>query len=115
WGSAIAVPEPILYHPSAEVVGTPFYLMERLRGRIFADSAMPGLAAAERRACYDSMCETMAALHRFDWQTAGLSDYGRPGNYFERQLNRWSEQWDKIRTADNPYLDELIPWLRSRV
>ncbi len=113
--SGVRVPKPIFYHPQADIVGTPFYLMERLRGRTFADSAMPGLTAVERRGCYEAMCDTMAELHRFDWRAAGLADYGRPGNYFERQLTRWSDQWQKIGTADNPYVDELIAWLRERV
>jgi aminoglycoside phosphotransferase (APT) family kinase protein len=113
--SAVPVPKPLFYYAETDVIGTPFYIMERLRGRVFADSAMPGLSAAERRGCYEAMCDTMAELHRFNWRAARLEDYGRPGNYFERQLKRWSEQWQKIRTADNPYIDELIAWLRDRV
>jgi aminoglycoside phosphotransferase (APT) family kinase protein len=114
-GSAVPVPKPIFHYPQADVIGTPFYIMERLRGRVFTDSAMPGLSWTERRGCYEAMCDTMAELHRFDWRAAGLADYGRPGNYFERQLKRWSDQWQKLRSADNPYVDELIAWLRARV
>jgi aminoglycoside phosphotransferase (APT) family kinase protein len=92
-GSLVPVPKPLLYCDDASIVGTPFYLMERLRGRVFFEYATPTLDAAARRACYDSMCRTMAAIHRFDWQAAGLTDFGRPGNYFGRQIKRWSEQW----------------------
>lgn len=113
--SAVPVPRPFFYCAQSDVIGTPFYVMERLRGRVFADAAMPDLAPGERRRCYEAMCEVMAALHRFDWQSGGLLDYGRPGNYFERQLKRWSEQWQRIRIADNPYVDELIAWLAERV
>jgi aminoglycoside phosphotransferase (APT) family kinase protein len=115
YGSDVPVPKPLLFHTEPAVVGTPFYLMERLRGRVFSTYELPGLAPIERRACYDSMCAAMAAMHNFAWQAAGLADYGRPGNYFERQLSRWSQLWDQFRTADNPYIDELIAWLRDRV
>jgi aminoglycoside phosphotransferase (APT) family kinase protein len=114
-GSAVPVPNPILYCADPNLVGTPFYLMERLEGRVFFEYATPALTPEARRACYDSMCGTMAALHRFDWQAAGLGDYGRPGNYFERQIRTWSERWEQCRSADNPYIDRLIAWLRERV
>ena len=114
-GSAVPVPNPILYCDDSSVVGTPFYLMERLNGRVFFEYATPALSPDARRACYDSMCKTMAAIHSFDWQGAGLADFGRPGNYFERQLKRWSEQWGQFRCDENPYVDQLIIWLRERV
>jgi aminoglycoside phosphotransferase (APT) family kinase protein len=114
-GSEVPVPKPILYCDDASIVGTPFYLMERLRGRVFFEYATPTLDAVARRACFDSMCRTMAAIHRFDWQAAGLATFGRPGNYFERQIKRWSEQWENLRSADNPCVDQLIRWLRERI
>jgi aminoglycoside phosphotransferase (APT) family kinase protein len=113
-GSEVPVPRPILYCADAQVTGTPFYLMERLHGRVFFEYAIPRIDADERRACFDSMCRTMAAIHRFDWDAAGLADFGRPGSYFERQINRWSEQWGRLKTPDNPYVDELIVWLREQ-
>jgi aminoglycoside phosphotransferase (APT) family kinase protein len=115
YGSDVPVPKPISFHSDPSVLGTPFYLMERLRGRVFSTYELPGLGPSDRRACYDSMCRVMAAIHNFDWQAAGLADYGRPGNYFERQLSRWSQQWEQFRSPDNPYIDELIAWLRERV
>jgi aminoglycoside phosphotransferase (APT) family kinase protein len=113
--SPVAVPRPLLYCDDATVVGTPFYLMERLKGRVFFEYALPSLSPEERAACYDSMCRTMSQIHQFDWRAAGLADFGRTGNYFERQLKRWSEQWERFRTPDNPYIDPLIAWLRERV
>jgi aminoglycoside phosphotransferase (APT) family kinase protein len=105
-----------LFHVDAAVVGTPFYLMERLHGRVFSTYEFSGLTPQDRGACFESMSAAMAAMHNFDWQAAGLADYGRPGNYFERQLTRWSQLWDQYRSsANNPDVDELIDWLRVRV
>ena len=114
-GSAVPVPKPILYCTEPDIVGTPFYLMERLRGRVFSDNSLPTLEAPARLGCYESMCRTLAALHAFDWRAAGLADYGRPGNYFQRQLSRWSQQWQQFRSDDNPYVDQLIDWLQDKV
>ena len=110
-GTALPVPPVVLYHDSAEVVGTPFYVMERLQGRVFGSNSLPGLASAERRAIYFAMGDTLAALHAVDWRAAGLSDFGRSGGYFPRQLRRWKQQWHLSRTRDNPAIDELLSWL----
>ena len=67
--------------------------MDRVEGRVFHDSALPGLSPSERRAIYLSMADTLAALHAVDPASIGLGDFGRPGNYFARQLQRWSRQW----------------------
>lgn len=113
--SDVPVPRMLLFHPDPDVMGTPFYLMERVEGRVFADAALPGIAPTERRAIYLAMAATMARLHRVDIAAAGLSDYGRPGNYFERQLARWNKQWALSRTRANPELDELLAWLAAHV
>jgi len=105
----------LLLHEHDEVVGTPFYLMERLDGRVFHDTALPGIAPAEREAMYFAMAETLAALHRFDWRAAGLSDYGRPGNYYARQLARWGRQWRETKTRDIPAVDRTIDWLSAHL
>ena len=114
-GSDVPVPELVLFEEDEAVVGTPFYLMERLDGRVFPDYALPGLAPAERRAMYFSMAETLAALHRVDWRAAGLEGFGKPGNYFTRQIGRWSKQWEKSKTRENPWIDQLIPWLPEHI
>jgi aminoglycoside phosphotransferase (APT) family kinase protein len=115
--SAVPVPAPLLYCTDREVVGTPFYLMERIDGRVFDGFEMAGVPPAERRAMYESMGATMAALHSLDFRALGLDDYGRPGNYFARQLSRWSQQWTQFRRGDddNPELDRVVAWLAQRV
>ena len=73
----VPVPRMLAYHAEDNVVGTPFYVMERLEGRVFGDCALPGVSPAERRAAYLQMAETLAALHRVDWHALGLADFGR--------------------------------------
>lgn len=111
----VPVPKMILFHAGRDVVGTPFYLMERLEGRVFHDNALPGLSPGERRAACHSMAETLARLHGVDPAAIGLGDYGRPGNYFARQIARWSRQWDLSRTREIPDVDRLIPWLGAHI
>ncbi|CAG0968620.1 Putative aminoglycoside phosphotransferase [Burkholderiales bacterium] len=111
----VPVPRTVLFHVGRDVVGTPFYLMEKLEGRVFAAHALPGIAPAERGAMYRSMAETLATLHRVDPAVVGLADYGKPGNYFARQAARWSRQWQASRTRDNPWLDRMIAWLPAHL
>jgi aminoglycoside phosphotransferase (APT) family kinase protein len=114
-GSDIPVPAPVLYCEDDGIVGTPFYLMERLEGEVFADSSMPGLSPAARAGCFRAMAETMAAIHAFDWRKGGLETYGKPANFFERQIAGWTAQWRGFGIADNPALDELVAWLPGHV
>ena len=95
--TALPVPTIVLFHGERDVVGTPFYLMDRVAGRVFPRCDLPDMAAAERRAIYLAMAETMATLHKVDWAAAGLSSFGRQGGYFTRQITRWSSQWEKSR------------------
>jgi aminoglycoside phosphotransferase (APT) family kinase protein len=95
----------VLFCPDRDVIGTPFYLMERLRGRIFWSPTLPELAREDRAAIIDGMNEALARLHMADYVAIGLADYGRPGNYFARQIGRWSKQWEGSRTRDNPAID----------
>jgi len=111
----VPVPPVRLFHAERDVVGTPFYVMDKVEGRVFATHALPGVAPDERRAMYASMARTLAALHRVDPVAVGLADYGRPGNYFARQIARWSKQWAASRTRDNPALDRLIAWLPAHI
>jgi aminoglycoside phosphotransferase (APT) family kinase protein len=113
--AGVPVPRTVLFHADRDVVGTPFYLMEKLEGRVFAAHSLPGLTSAERGAMYRSMAETLATLHRVDPAAAGLADYGKPGNYFARQVARWSRQWESSRTRENPALDRLIAWLPGHI
>ncbi len=111
----VPVPRTVLFHGDNDVVGTPFYLMERLDGRVFEDCALPGLNPDERRAIYLSMAETLAQLHAIDPELVGLADFGRPGNYFGRQIARWSRQWTESPTNDIPALDEVVAWLSEHL
>ena len=106
-GSAVPVPPVVLFHAEPDVVGTPFYVMERVEGRVFGGSDMVGAAAADRHAMVMSYAETLARLHDVDWQAAGLEGFGRPGGYFARQVARWGKQWEAERFRDIPELGEL--------
>ena len=107
----VPVPQMLLFHADRDVVGTPFYMMERLQGRVFPHYALPGMAAAERREIYLAMADTMARLHKVDWAAVGLSDFGRHGGYFSRQIARWTKQWQAARTRESADVERLIAWL----
>ncbi len=113
--TGVPVPKMLLYHAERDVVGTPFYMMERLAGRVFPHYALPGMEAAERHAIYLAMGETMARLHKVDWAAIGLADFGRTGSYFTRQMARWTKQWQMSRTADNTDVERLIVWLQANL
>jgi aminoglycoside phosphotransferase (APT) family kinase protein len=99
----------------ASVIGTPFYVMGFVQGRIFWDPALPGMRADERGALYDDINRVVAALHRVDPASAGLADYGRPGDYLARQIARWSKQYAASVTQPLEAMDRLIAWLPSRI
>ena len=109
--TGVPVPKTILLCEDESIIGVPFYLMERLDGRAFHDAALPGLTPPERRGIYLSMAETMARLHAVDPASIGLADYGRPGNYFERQISRWTKQWQELDGEPIPEIDKLVDWL----
>jgi aminoglycoside phosphotransferase (APT) family kinase protein len=109
--TTVPVPQVVLFHAERDVVGTPFYIMEKLPGRVFSECALPNMTQAERRAIYMGMAEAMAALHQVDWAAIGLSDYGREGSYFSRQLARWSRQWVMSKTREDAAIELLIRWL----
>lgn len=97
------------------VIGTEFYLMEHVRGRVFHDVLMPGVSPADRRAIQRSLIETIAALHRADYAALGLADFGRPDHYVARQIERWTRQYEASKTEDLPAMDSLIAWLRANI
>lgn len=94
-----------------QVIGTVFFVMDFVEGRIFWDAYLPDLAPAERAALYDASNGALAQLHAIDVEAAGLSDYGRPGNYFERQIARWTKQYKAAETTSITAMDRLIDWL----
>ena len=111
----VPVPRAVLFCDDRAVIGTPFYLMERLKGRIFWEPTLPELPREERAGIYDGMVDALARLHMADWRAIGLESFGRPGNYFARQIGRWSKQWAGSHTRDNPAIDELAEWLPRHV
>ncbi|MCV3238309.1 phosphotransferase family protein [Mesorhizobium sp. ZC-5] len=114
--ASTAVPVPKVLHLSGEdsPIGRMFYVMDFIDGRIFWDPALADIADnAERAAIYDSMNATLAALHDVDIEAVGLGGYGKPGNYFERQLGRWSSQYRASETGAVADMDRLIGWLEE--
>ena len=98
------------------VIGTTFYVMEMVEGRIFWDASFPDLDPNERTACFDAMNETIASLHRIDPVAIGLGDYGKPGNYFARQIARWSGQYATDTEAGRvASMDRLVEWLPENI
>ncbi|MBU1325625.1 MAG: phosphotransferase family protein [Alphaproteobacteria bacterium] len=93
------------------VVGSMFYVMEKVEGRVLWDLKLPGMAPAERRAIYEAQVDTLAALHAFDPAAIGLEAYGKPGNYFERQVGRWTKQYRASEIDPIPSMDRLIDFL----
>ncbi len=98
------------------VLGSWFYVMEMVEGRIFWDATFPGVSNDHRAACFDAMNETIARLHTVDYAAIGLGDYGKPGNYFARQIGRWSKQYleDDLAGRD-PNMDALVEWLPAHI
>jgi len=110
-GTPVPVPEVYALCENDSVIGSAFYVMEFLDGRIFWDPRLPDLAPAERRAMFQSMNTVIAALHSLDYVELGLADFGRPGNYLARQVARWSRQYQASETEKQPAMDRLIEWL----
>jgi len=109
------VPQPIALCDDPSVLGSMFYVMSHVPGRIFWNCRMPDLAPAERAAVFDSANQTLARLHAVDYAAHGLADFGRPGNYFARQIARWSRQYDLSMTQEIPDMERLIAWLPTAV
>ena len=114
-GSAVPVPRMLALCEDEAVIGRAFYVMEFIEGRVLWDQSLPGLANAERGAIYDEMNRVIAALHKVDFKAAGLADYGKPGNYFERQIGRWSKQYLASVTQPIEAMDRLIEWLPGHI
>jgi acyl-CoA dehydrogenase len=114
-GSAVPVPDVYLYCEEASILGTPFYLMEFLDGRVLADQSLPGMTRTERFAIYMAMNNVIAALHSVDPANVGLSGFGKAGNYFGRQISRWTRQYRDSCTDDIPAMECLIEWLPAHI
>jgi aminoglycoside phosphotransferase (APT) family kinase protein len=97
------------------VIGTAFYVMDYVEGRIFWDPGLPEVSPSQRAAIYDEMNRVMAALHAVDYPALGLADYGKPGNYFLRQIERWTKQYRASETGRADDFERLIAWLPQNI
>ncbi|EED34949.1 aminoglycoside phosphotransferase [Luminiphilus syltensis NOR5-1B] len=111
YGSQVPVAKPIALCEDESVIGSMFYVMEFIEGRVFWDPALPELSNSERAQAYDEMNRVLAALHEVDVDAVGLGDYGRPGNYFERQVSRWTKQYRASETETIESMEILLKWL----
>lgn len=111
----VPVPRVYLLCEDAGVIGTAFFVMDFVEGRIMRDPMMPDSSPHERAACYDSMNDVLARLHKVDFRAVGLGDYGRPEAYVARQLARWSKQYQASKTGEIPEMDRLIEWLGRNI
>ena len=111
------VPVPKMYAlcEDANVIGTKFYIMEMVEGRLYTKTTLPELTPGDRREVYLDMARVLAALHRVDPTTVGLGDFRRPGNYFDRQVNRWTKQYLASETENIDAMNRLIDWLPSNI
>lgn len=115
YGADFPVPRPYVLCNDDAVIGTMFYVMECVEGRIFWEPDLPDSDPEERAAIYDSAGATIAKLHGFDYGSLGLDDFGKPGNYFERQISRWSGQYRASETGEIPAMNHLIGWLPESI
>ncbi|XP_057622328.1 acyl-CoA dehydrogenase family member 11 [Chionomys nivalis] len=109
------VPEPLLYCSDASIIGTEFYVMQHVQGRIFRDFSIPGVSQAERTAIYVSMVETLAWLHSLNVKSLQLDGYGNGVGYCRRQISTWTNQYQAAAHQDVPAMDQLAKWLMKNL
>ena len=109
------VAKQFLYSDNREIVGTPFYVMERMQGRVFKDTSLPGCSPEHRAEMYKSLAETLAQLHTFSPAELGLEDFGRPGDWYRRQFKRWSRNFFETQTQAMPAMQPLMEWLDAHM
>ena len=115
YGSGVPVPEIYLLCEDESVVGRAFYVMEYMEGRVLWNQALPGFEPAQRAAIYDEMNRVISALHLVDVEAVGLISFGKPGNYFERQIGRWSKQYTASITEPIVEMERLMEWLPTHI
>ncbi len=111
----VPVPKMHLLCEDESIIGRAFYVMEYMPGRVLWEQSLPGIEQGQRAAYYDEMNRVIAALHNVDVQAVGLGDYGKPGNYFERQIGRWTKQYQASITQPIAAMDRLIEWLPANI
>ena len=113
--TGLPVPETCLLCADDSIIGTPFFVMGCVDGRVFRQPHLPGVSPEDRSAMYEDMADVLARLHSVDIAAVGLSDYGRPGNYYARQIARWGQQYIAAKTDDIPAMDRLMEWLPANI
>lgn len=113
--SAVPVAKPLLLCANESIAGSMFYLMEYVEGRIFWDPSLPEVSKPERAPLLQEMLRVLAAIHDVDLGAAGLEDFGHPGNYFARQIGRWSKQYRAAETESIPAMEHLMDWLPANM
>jgi aminoglycoside phosphotransferase (APT) family kinase protein len=114
-GAGIPVARTYALCQDDAVIGTAFYIMEYVDGRVLWDGSLPGMQRDERHAIYDELNRVIAALHRVDYLAVGLGDFGKPGNYLERQIARWSKQYRASETENIEAMERLMDWLPQHI
>lgn len=113
--TGVPVPRMLAYCEDSDLLGTPFYLMEFVQGRVLLDQSLPGMEPRERTQTYREMVRVLAALHQVDWRAVGLEGFGKPGNYFQRQVARWTRQCEASVLPLPPALRRLMEWLPAHI
>ena len=114
-GTDVPVPRMYALCEDESIIGRAFYIMECMQGRVLWDQSLPGMQPAERAAIYDETNRVISALHSVKFAQQGLANYGKPGNYFERQIGRWSKQYQASITQPIPEMDQLMAWLPTHM
>ena len=114
-GSEVPVPRARLLEEDAAVIGTAFFVMDHVPGRVFVDRLPVAAPPAERAAIFEDMARVLAALHRVDWRAAGLEGFGRPEGYMARQVALWTRQWEAAKVEEMPAMDRLGQWLPAHL
>ena len=114
-GTDVPAPHMHCLCEDESVIGRAFFIMEFIEGRVLWDQSLPGMTKVERAEIYDEMNRVISALHRVPFAERGLADYGKPGNYFERQIGRWSKQYSASITQPIDEMDQLMAWLPAHV
>ena len=114
-GTDVPVPKMYCLCEDESVIGRAFYVMEFVEGRVLWDQALPGMTTAQRGEIYDEMNRVISSLHKVKFAERGLADYGKPGNYFERQIGRWSKQYTASITQPIAEMDSLMQWLPAHI
>jgi aminoglycoside phosphotransferase (APT) family kinase protein len=109
------VARPVALCEDESVIGTAFYVMDYVEGRVLWDQSLPGMTRAERGAIWDALNQVIAKLHLIDYRAVGLQEFGKPGSYIERQIARWSKQYRASETEPMPAMDSLIEWLPKNI